>query len=100
MQRKRFLKDREKEIGKVVDNSWPTAMHHRKVFISRLMDDGEVWRGSVRQPFSIFISVIRKPIFLHPSICWFTQQWAHVLVHRGAIGHKWNISLVDRIHLC
>lgn len=48
-----------------VDTKWQITMHLLKVFISRLMDGVERCR-SRRQPLSIFISVIRKPIFPPP----------------------------------
>lgn len=48
-----------------VDTKWQITMHLLKVFISRLTDGVERCR-SQRQPLSIFISVIRKPIFPPP----------------------------------
>lgn len=59
-----FLKDAEERcrdgVG-FVDTKWQITMHLLKVFISRLTDGVERCR-SQRQPLSIFISVIRKPI--------------------------------------
>lgn len=37
--------DFSKDRGWLVDNSWQTTMHLLKVFISRLIDDSDRWRG-------------------------------------------------------
>lgn len=42
------------EIGKVVDNSWQTTIDLLKIFISRLIDNGERRRASALQPFFHF----------------------------------------------
>lgn len=87
-------------MGSVVDNSWQTAMPFLKVFISRLMDDGEVWKGSALQPFSIFISIIRKPIFTPFHLLVYATVSSLLGCLGGTSGHKRNISQVDCIHLC
>lgn len=48
----------EEEIGEVADNSWQATIDLLKVFISRLIDNGERRRASAQQPFSIFITMI------------------------------------------
>lgn len=94
MERQRFSKDERKWIERVVDNSWQRTMHLSKVFISRLMDGVERRRGSARQPFSIFISVIRKPILftLHLLV------YATVSALLGSPGHCGHKYLSGRLH--
>lgn len=56
-------KDFLKTDCRLVGNSWQTTMHLLKVFISRLMDDAERWRGSAPHPILHFYCCHRKTHF-------------------------------------